>query len=44
VTKFKHGRWKVKWKKLHRGDFDEYGDQDRGQNAGAWWHGEDHDD
>jgi hypothetical protein len=44
ITKFKHGKWKVKWKKYHRDDRDEYGDKDRGQNADARWHGEDHDD
>jgi len=44
VMKFKHRKWKVKWKKFHREDHDEYGDEDRGQNADAWWHGEDHDD
>jgi peptidoglycan hydrolase-like protein with peptidoglycan-binding domain len=44
VTKFKHGRWKVKWKKLHREDRDEYSDEDRAENADAWWHGEDHND
>lgn len=25
VTKFKHGKWKVKWKKVHRDQDDEYG-------------------
>lgn len=26
ITKFKHGKWKVKWKKVRRGqDQDEYG-------------------
>jgi peptidoglycan hydrolase-like protein with peptidoglycan-binding domain len=44
VTKFKHGRWKLKWKKLHREGRDEYSDEDRAENADAWWHGEDHDD
>ena len=29
ITKFKHGKWKVKWKKYHRENGDEYGD-DRG--------------
>src|SRR5438128_3009991 len=28
ITKFKHGKWKVKWKKLHRKDGDEYGLED----------------
>ena len=26
ITKFKHGKWKVKWKKYHRENGDEYGD------------------
>jgi peptidoglycan hydrolase-like protein with peptidoglycan-binding domain len=44
IQKFKHGKWKVKWKKYYRHDRDEYGDVERGENTGAWWHGEDHDD
>jgi peptidoglycan hydrolase-like protein with peptidoglycan-binding domain len=44
--KFKHGKWKVKWKKQHRGDGDEYGDQiGEGNDDGRWQnHGDDHDD
>ena len=41
ITKFKHGNWKVKWKKLHRDEGDEYGDND---NRGAWWNGRDDDE
>jgi peptidoglycan hydrolase-like protein with peptidoglycan-binding domain len=44
VTKFKHGKWKVKWKKLHRKDDDEYGLEDRERDRGDWLHAEDHDD
>jgi len=44
VTKFKHGKWKVKWKKIPREDFDEYGDENRQENAAAWWNGEDRED
>ena len=44
VTKFKHGKWKVKWKKLHRKDGDEYGLEDRERDRGDWSRGEDHDD
>jgi peptidoglycan hydrolase-like protein with peptidoglycan-binding domain len=29
VTKFKHGKWKVKWKKSHRSFGGEDGDEDR---------------
>lgn len=44
VTKFKHGKWKVKWKKFHRKDGDEYGLEDRERNRGDWSHGEDDND
>jgi len=44
ITKFKHGKWKMKWKKFHHEDSDEYGDRDQQENGNAWWHGEDHDD
>jgi peptidoglycan hydrolase-like protein with peptidoglycan-binding domain len=30
ITKFKHGKWKVKWKKSHRADFEQYAAEDRG--------------
>ena len=44
VTKFKHGKWKVKWKKLHRKDGDEYGLEDRERDPGDSSRGEAHDD
>jgi peptidoglycan hydrolase-like protein with peptidoglycan-binding domain len=44
VTKFKHGRWKVKWKKLRREDTDEYGLEDRAGDRATWWHGPDYND
>jgi peptidoglycan hydrolase-like protein with peptidoglycan-binding domain len=44
VWKFKHGKWKLKWKKLHRHKGDKYGDEDEGWNGDDLWHGEDHDD
>jgi len=37
VTKFKHGRWKVKWKKYHRSLGDEDGDEERQANSGPGW-------
>jgi peptidoglycan hydrolase-like protein with peptidoglycan-binding domain len=40
ITKFKHGKWKVKWKRYHREDADEYGDNDRRENGDAWWNDE----
>ena len=45
--KFKHGKWKLKWKKHHWGDnSDEYGDEDWEGNGdyGRHGHGPDHDD
>jgi peptidoglycan hydrolase-like protein with peptidoglycan-binding domain len=30
ITKFKHGKWKVKWKKSHGADFEQYAGEDRG--------------
>jgi hypothetical protein len=33
VMKFKHGKWKVKWKKYRRHGSDEYGDWDRAENG-----------
>src|SRR5262249_26831423 len=33
VTKFKHGKWKVKWKKYQRPLGNEYGDEDRQANS-----------
>ena len=37
VTKFKHGKWKVKWKKYHRSPGSEYGDEDRQANREYGW-------
>ena len=38
ITKFKHGKWKVKWKKSHRTDLEQYADQNRraGYDADSW--------
>jgi peptidoglycan hydrolase-like protein with peptidoglycan-binding domain len=44
VTKFKHGKWKVKWKKYRRGDGEDYAAEDPGENGDASWQGENHDD
>lgn len=44
ITKFKHGKWKVKWKKYYRDRGDEYGDQNLSENGDAWWNGDDRDD
>jgi peptidoglycan hydrolase-like protein with peptidoglycan-binding domain len=44
ITKFKHGKWKVKWKKLHREDADEYGLGSRERDRDDWSYGEGHDD
>jgi peptidoglycan hydrolase-like protein with peptidoglycan-binding domain len=35
VTKFKHGKWKVKWKKYHRSNGGENGDEERQANSDA---------
>jgi peptidoglycan hydrolase-like protein with peptidoglycan-binding domain len=37
VTKFKHGKWKVKWKKSHRPFGGEDGDEDQQAANGAAW-------
>jgi peptidoglycan hydrolase-like protein with peptidoglycan-binding domain len=37
VTKFKHGKWKVKWKKYYRPFSGEDGDEDRQANSEAGW-------
>jgi len=37
VTKYKHGRWQVKWKKYQRDEGDEYGDEDGSEYGHAWW-------
>ena len=39
VTKFKHGKWKVKWKKYHRPWDGEHGDEDQQANSGYSWNG-----
>ncbi len=44
VTKFKHGKWKVKWKKSSRDDGDAYGLENREGDRSDLWQGEDHDD
>ena len=44
VTKFKHGKWKVKWKKVHRENPDEYGLEDRAGDRDDWLYGEGRDD
>ena len=44
VTKFKHGKWKVKWKKVHREDADQYGLEDRAGDRDDWLYGEGRDD
>ncbi len=37
VSKFKHGKWKVKWKRYHRPFGDEDGDEDRQANSEPGW-------
>lgn len=37
VTKFKHGKWKVKWKKAHRPSGSDDGDEDRQANSEPGW-------
>ena len=37
VTKFKHGKWKVKWKKSHRSFGGENGDEERQANRESGW-------
>jgi peptidoglycan hydrolase-like protein with peptidoglycan-binding domain len=42
IQKFKHGQWKVKWKKkYYREDGEEYGSVEQRENSGAWWNGPD---
>jgi peptidoglycan hydrolase-like protein with peptidoglycan-binding domain len=43
IQKFRHGKWKVKWKKLRREDL-EYGLDAREQDRDAWSYGQDRDD
>jgi peptidoglycan hydrolase-like protein with peptidoglycan-binding domain len=40
VTKFKHGKWKVKWKKVHRDQDDEYGAGNQDEHGDTGWRGE----
>lgn len=37
VRKFKHGKWKVKWKEYHRGSGDEEADEDQQAYRGHRW-------
>lgn len=37
VRKFKHGKWKVKWKRYHRPFDGEDGDEDRQANSEPGW-------
>jgi hypothetical protein len=37
VRKFKHGKWKVKWKNYHRPFDGEDGDEDRQANNEPGW-------
>ena len=39
VTKFKHGKWKVKWKQYHRPWGGEHGDEDQQANSEYGWNG-----
>jgi peptidoglycan hydrolase-like protein with peptidoglycan-binding domain len=39
VTKFKHGKWKVKWKKYHRPSGEEGSDEDEQANSEYGWNG-----
>jgi hypothetical protein len=39
VRKFKHGKWKMKWKKYYRQPGDERGDEDRQANSEYGWNG-----
>jgi hypothetical protein len=40
VTKFKHGKWKVKWKKVHRDQDDGYGAGKQDEYGDTGWRGE----
>jgi peptidoglycan hydrolase-like protein with peptidoglycan-binding domain len=45
LQKFKHGQWKVKWKKkYYREDGQEYGSVEQREDIGAWWNGPDDND
>ena len=39
VTKFKHGKWKMKWKKYHQPWSGEHGDEDQQANNENGWNG-----
>ena len=41
VTKFKHGKWKVKWKKYHGEDRDELAHEGLSENCNEQDHGPD---
>ncbi|MGH7981964.1 MAG: peptidoglycan-binding protein [Candidatus Udaeobacter sp.] len=41
VTKFKHGKWTLKWKKYHGGDRDELAHEGLGENGNEQIHGPD---
>jgi peptidoglycan hydrolase-like protein with peptidoglycan-binding domain len=43
VTKFKHGKWKVKWKKSPRNDGDDYADEETQENRDTSWQRENYD-
>lgn len=40
ITKFKHGKWKVKWKKVHRDQDNEYGAGNQDEYGDTGWRGE----
>jgi len=40
ITKFKHGKWKVKWKKVHRDQDDEYGARSEDEHDETGWRDE----
>ena len=40
IAKFKHGKWKVKWKKVHRDQDDQYSAGNQDEYGDTGWHGE----
>jgi len=45
ITKFKHGKWKVKWKKSHQADREQYANEDRGEGHDVdSWESDDRDE
>jgi peptidoglycan hydrolase-like protein with peptidoglycan-binding domain len=40
ITKFKHGKWKVKWKKVHRDQDNGYGAGNQDEYGDTGWRGE----